>query len=718
MHISTSRFVLKNRFWIIFTMILAIGLVLTACGPTSPPEEPAKPAPEEQEGQEPVEKPAEPEPEAAPTATPVPPEPTPTEVPPTPTEVPPTPAPLMILEYPIPASLLIADVDFVNADTGWVVGFIETDDDTNPLAIFHTQDGGLTWIEQKTGLGDGFVSTVVFKDEVTGFAGGQTWGGDIPTLILYTQDAGQRWTRANLPQVFGSVENIYLAPDGTVWSVGADFGNFASLLMQSEDGIDWAFVDHPSHEEARLNSIFFPTEMVGYAVGVVGWENPIPMVIKTEDGGETWAELPNPVETGDLLDVYFHDADHGFTVGSSGDFGVIAETTDGGATWAVSTYTGSYIGYQRVFYAKMIELEMAFGNLCTEAECQGVAYLRGQDDWHEFLRTNHNYCGAEYGSLIICANAPERGGQPSLLVISTEEMQKLKGISEPPAVEIVIPPGAGAAAPEPEVGLFGFVSTRENNEDIYLQNMDGTGLTRLTEHVANDNHITFSPDGSQIAFASKRDGNYEVYLMNLDGSEKTNLTNNSAGDWPYSWSPDGNRIAFVSNRDGNYEVYTMLADGTDVVRLTNNPAADFCAAAWSPDGKQIAWTSTRDGNNEIYVMNAVDGAEPTRLTNMGASDSCPRWSPDGMKLIFETDRDGNYEVYTINADGSNPVNLTNNTADDENPSWSSDGKYFIFMTTRAGNPEIYYANADGSNPQRLTDYPDTDRWPRFHPGSP
>ena len=41
---------------------------------------------------------------------------------------------------------------------------------------------------------------------------------------------------------------------------------------------------------------------------------------------------------------------------------------------------------------------------------------------------------------------------------------------------------------------------------------------------------TFSPDGSRIAFNSERDGEDEIYLMNLDGSSLTRLTNNSEFD--------------------------------------------------------------------------------------------------------------------------------------------------------------------------------------------
>jgi dipeptidyl aminopeptidase/acylaminoacyl peptidase len=81
-----------------------------------------------------------------------------------------------------------------------------------------------------------------------------------------------------------------------------------------------------------------------------------------------------------------------------------------------------------------------------------------------------------------------------------------------------------------------------------------------------------------IAFVSNRDGNNEIYVMNGDGSGLTNLTDNPADDggedYGPVWSPDGKRILFSSSRDGNLEIYMMNADGSDQTNLTNSPADD------------------------------------------------------------------------------------------------------------------------------------------------
>ena len=77
-----------------------------------------------------------------------------------------------------------------------------------------------------------------------------------------------------------------------------------------------------------------------------------------------------------------------------------------------------------------------------------------------------------------------------------------------------------------------------------------------------------------IAFVSNRDGNPEIYVQNGADHSVTRLTDNPAADTQPSWSPDGGGIAFTTNRDGNHEIYLMNADGSNLVNLSNNPSDD------------------------------------------------------------------------------------------------------------------------------------------------
>src|SRR6185503_7231681 len=188
---------------------------------------------------------------------------------------------------------------------------------------------------------------------------------------------------------------------------------------------------------------------------------------------------------------------------------------------------------------------------------------------------------------------------------------------------------------------------------------------------------------SLLAFVSEQDGNSEIYVMNVDGTGLLRLTDDAGRDVDPAWSPDGKRIAFASDRAGSWDIYVMNADGSNLVRRTQTGRSE--APAWSPDGSKIAFSSLRDGQFGIYVM-SVDGdwANPTRVGYDRGYNTHPAWSPDGGQIAFVSDWrafDFLYDVYVMNTDGSNISSLFAGpvfTRDGQifyfQPSWSPDGR--------------------------------------------
>jgi serine/threonine-protein kinase len=105
---------------------------------------------------------------------------------------------------------------------------------------------------------------------------------------------------------------------------------------------------------------------------------------------------------------------------------------------------------------------------------------------------------------------------------------------------------------------------------LYFMDVDTGVLAHFAAAGEDAEDPAWSPDGTRIAFQSKRDGNQEIYVINVDGTGLRRLTNHPAVDGRPAWSPDSQWIAFESERDGKLDIYIMRADGTDVRRVTTN----------------------------------------------------------------------------------------------------------------------------------------------------
>lgn len=95
--------------------------------------------------------------------------------------------------------------------------------------------------------------------------------------------------------------------------------------------------------------------------------------------------------------------------------------------------------------------------------------------------------------------------------------------------------------------------------DIWVMNSDGTGKKLLVRNGATNWAPSWHPDGKRIVFSSNKDDwredikafghNFELYIINLDGTGLERLTYNTTFDSFPMFSPDGSKLAFGSNRN-------------------------------------------------------------------------------------------------------------------------------------------------------------------------
>lgn len=141
---------------------------------------------------------------------------------------------------------------------------------------------------------------------------------------------------------------------------------------------------------------------------------------------------------------------------------------------------------------------------------------------------------------------------------------------------------------------------------------------------------TWSPDGGQILFASDMDGSIQLYVINIDGTNLRKVTSMAGLRGRSDWSPDGQWIVTYAGEPWKRELYLMRAEGSNL-RQVGPPGGNSQGPSFSPDGQWLAFTSYfdhyRDDNGcEIYIMR-LDGSDLRRLTDNDYCDYQPRWGP-------------------------------------------------------------------------------------------
>jgi TolB protein len=175
-----------------------------------------------------------------------------------------------------------------------------------------------------------------------------------------------------------------------------------------------------------------------------------------------------------------------------------------------------------------------------------------------------------------------------------------------------------------------------------------------------------SPDGKRICFASNRNGNFELYVMNVDGSNLFRLTNHPAADITPTWNPQGTQIAFTSDRRGQPGIYLIGADGTNLTALTTDGYAD--RATWSPLGSEIAYAGRTGPALDIKVIELAT-RQVRQLTFSEGTNESPAFAPNGRHLAFTSTRAGKVQIFTIARDGSDLRQITR-TGNNFTPNWS------------------------------------------------
>jgi TolB protein len=289
--------------------------------------------------------------------------------------------------------------------------------------------------------------------------------------------------------------------------------------------------------------------------------------------------------------------------------------------------------------------------------------------------------------------------------------------------------GEAYFSPDGKRVCFQAVPKGQSEYQIYVINIDGSGLERVSTGIGATTCAYFHPDGKRLLFgsnhldprpvatpqevaaAAEKAGvrNYQwsffpgmdIFEYDFAGKSLTRLIDTPGYDAEASYSPDGKSLVFTTMRDGDQEVYVSDARGGNARRITNSKGYDG-GPFFSPDGKRIVYRSDRhnNGNLQIFINNLEGTAERALTADKNVLHWCPFWHPSGKWLIFtraehREDARPNYDLYLLpvpadddRADAAaieaRAIRVTVDPTFDGLPVFSPDGKWLMWTSKRGG----------------------------------
>lgn len=198
--------------------------------------------------------------------------------------------------------------------------------------------------------------------------------------------------------------------------------------------------------------------------------------------------------------------------------------------------------------------------------------------------------------------------------------------------------------------------------DIYVADLEGNIVNKLTDTWGYDAEAVISPDGSKILFTSMRSGDMDLWIMDIDGSNPRQLTSTLGYEGGGFFSHDSQKVVFRAYTPetpeeikaykefigmnlvplSRMEIFTINVDGSDLKQITHLGNANW-APYFLPDDSGIIFSSNHHAPNgfdfQLFTID-LNGENLRQITYESEFNSFPMFSPDGKKLAFASNRDG------------------------------------------------------------------------------
>jgi len=191
------------------------------------------------------------------------------------------------------------------------------------------------------------------------------------------------------------------------------------------------------------------------------------------------------------------------------------------------------------------------------------------------------------------------------------------------------------------------LEVRDQEHDIWIWNLAGGPLMRLTLEPTVEGSPVWTPDGKTVIYASSETGGprgpRSLFRRSAVGTgTPERLIPGTVAQFPSTVTPDGTALIFraetppskVGTRPGT-DLLLLPLDGEHRTRPLVATSFNELNAEVSPDGHWLAYESNESGRNEIYVrpFPNVDADRQQVSTNGGTQ---PLWARNGQELFYES----------------------------------------------------------------------------------
>ena len=224
---------------------------------------------------------------------------------------------------------------------------------------------------------------------------------------------------------------------------------------------------------------------------------------------------------------------------------------------SIKPNTGGYIIEFQLYDVLQQNLMTGFSFQVTDQTLRSAAHQIADEVYEEILGIS----GA-FNTQIAFVSVDGKVGD------RTYQLQLADADGENPQAMLTSPRPILSPSWAPDGVRIAYVSFENKTQSaVYVQDRQKGSRVKLISREGINGAPSWSPDGERLAVTLSYQGNPDIYVVQVDGGELTRITTSEAIDTEAVWI-DNDTLAFTSDRSGGPQIYEISSRGGQATRVT------------------------------------------------------------------------------------------------------------------------------------------------------